>query len=278
MRFAIRVTYYDGGMRICVWNVNSARRRLERMQEFLTHADIDVLAIQETKCRDDQFPTAAFNELGYEVAHHGLNQWNGVAILSRVGLTDVRVGFPNQPGFNKDPLGEPKLEARHISANCGGVRVHSVYVPNGREISDPHFEYKLEFLEYLRQMAFADLAHDPEAKFMIGGDFNIAPLDEDVWDMAAFVGKTHVTPPERAAFRALGDSGMQEVTRRFTPGQWTYWDYQQGRFFKEEGMRIDFQFASPALASLAKSAHIDKNERAASGASDHAPVIVDYTV
>lgn len=248
------------------------------MQEFLSTANIDVLAVQETKCRDDQFPTAAFQELGYEVAHHGFNQWNGVAILSRVGLDDVRVGFPGQPGFAKDPLDMPKLEARHISANCGGVRVHSVYVPNGREISDPHFEYKLEFLEYLRQAAFSDLEQNPEAKFMIGGDFNIAPLDEDVWDMSAFQGKTHVTPAERAAFRALGDSGMTEVTRQFTPGQWTYWDYQQGRFFKNEGMRIDFQFASPALAALVSGAQIDTEERASKDASDHAPVIVDYSL
>lgn len=265
-------------MRICVWNVNSARTRLERMTEFLRRNDIDVLAVQETKCRDDQFPAAAFEDLGYEVAHHGLNQWNGVAIISRVGLADVQVGFPGQPGFNKDTDAEQKLEARHIAATCRGVRVHSVYVPNGREITDPHFEYKLEFLENLRQDIFATLESDPEAKFMIGGDFNIAPTDADVWDMGFFAGKTHVTPPERAAFFALEQAGMKEVTRQLTPGQWTYWDYKGGRFFKDEGMRIDFQLASPALASTATTGFIDIEERQGKGASDHAPVVVDYSV
>lgn len=263
-------------MRISVWNVNSARSRLDRMVGFLTRRDIDVLAVQETKCRDDQFPTAAFEKIGYEVAHHGLNQWNGVAIISRVGLDDVCIGFPGQPGFSKDPFATPALEARHIAATCGDVRVHSLYIPNGREISDPHFEYKLEFLETLRQDAFATLADNPEALVMMGGDFNIAPRNEDVWDVRAFAGKTHVTEAERAAFSALESAGMKDVTRQFTEGQWTYWDYQQARFQRGEGMRIDFQLASPALAKVASTAEIDTEERAAKGASDHAPLIVDY--
>ncbi|KAA9225944.1 exodeoxyribonuclease III [Corynebacterium amycolatum] len=265
-------------MRICVWNVNSARTRLDRMVEMLRRNDIDVLAVQETKCRDDQFPTAAFEELGYQVAHHGLNQWNGVAIISRVGLEDIQAGFPGQPGFNKDPDATPTLEARHIAATCGGVRIHSLYIPNGRDITDLHFEYKLEFLERLRQHIIATLDDDPEATFMMGGDFNIAPTDGDVWSMAAFAGKTHVTPPERAAFYALEQAGMKEVTRQFTPNQWTYWDYKAGRFFKDEGMRIDFQLASPALAAKASAGFIDIEERQGKGASDHAPVIVDYEV
>ena len=265
-------------MRICVWNVNSARTRLDRMVEMLRRNDIDVLAVQETKCKDDQFPTAAFEELGYQVAHHGLNQWNGVAIISRVGLDDIQAGFPGQPGFNKDPDATPALEARPIAATCGGVRVHSLYIPNGRDITDPHFEYKLEFLEQLRQHIIATLDDDPEATFMMGGDFNIAPTDGDVWSMAAFAGKTHVTPPERAAFYALEQAGMKEVTRQFTPNQWTYWDYKAGRFFKDEGMRIDFQLASPTLAAKASAGFIDIEERQGKGASDHAPVIVDYEV
>lgn len=265
-------------MRICVWNVNSARTRLDRMTEVLRRDDIDVLAVQETKCKDEQFSASAFEDMGYQVAHHGFSQWNGVAIISRVGLDDVQRAFPGQPGFNKDPEADPVVEARHIAATCGGIRVHSLYIPNGREIGDPHFEYKLEFLEMLRQHVYATLSDDPKAKFMMGGDFNIAPTDGDVWSMAAFAGKTHVTAPERAAFYALEQAGMAEVTRQFTPNQWTYWDYKGGRFFKDEGMRIDFQLASPALAAQAASGFIDIEERQGKGASDHAPVIVDYDV
>lgn len=278
MRPPFRSPFTIVDMRICVWNVNSARTRLDRMVEMLRRNDIDVLAVQETKCRDDQFPTAAFEKLGYQVAHHGLNQWNGVAIISRVGLDNIQAGFPGQPGFNKDPDATPALEARHIAATCGGVCVHSLYIPNGRDITDPHFEYKLEFLERLRQHIIATLNDDPEATFMMGGDFNIAPTDSDVWSMAAFAGKTHVTPPERAAFYALEQAGMKEVTRQFTPNQWTYWDYKAARFFKDEGMRIDFQLTSPALAATASAGFIDIKERQGKGASDHAPVIVDYEV
>ena len=265
-------------MRICVWNVNSARTRLERMAGLLERHDVDVLAVQETKCRDHQFPAARFEELGYRVAHHGLNQWNGVAIISRVGLDDVVTGFPGQPGFTKDQELEQLAEARHIAATCGGVRVHSVYVPNGREVGDPHYDYKLRFLEALRDAGKASLDDDPAHKAMIGGDFNIAPRDEDVWDMAFFEGKTHVTGPERAAFGALQEAGFRDVTRPWTEGQWTYWDYQQLRFQKRQGMRIDFQLATPALAETVTGAFIDREERKGKGASDHAPVIVDYDV
>lgn len=265
-------------MRICVWNVNSARTRLERMVGVLERHAIDVLAVQETKCRDDQFPAARFEELGYEVAHHGLNQWNGVAIISRVGIEDVEVGFPGQPGFTKDQELEQLAEARHIAATCGGVRVHSVYVPNGRAVGDPHYDYKLRFLEALRDAGRAALDDDPAHKAMIGGDFNIAPRDEDVWDMAFFEGKTHVTGPERAAFDALQEAGFRDVTRPHTEGEWTYWDYQQLRFQKRQGMRIDFQLASPALADAVTGAFIDREERKGKGASDHAPVVVDYDV
>ncbi|KKO82712.1 exodeoxyribonuclease III [Corynebacterium xerosis] len=265
-------------MRICVWNVNSARTRLERMAGLLERHDVDVLAVQETKCRDHQFPAARFEELGYRVAHHGLNQWNGVAIISRVGLDDVVTGFPGQPGFTKDQKVEQLAEARHIAATCGGVRVHSVYVPNGREVGDPHYDYKLRFLEALRDAGKASLDDDPAHKAMIGGDFNIAPRDEDVWDMAFFEGKTHVTPPERAAFEALQEAGFRDVTREHTEDQWTYWDYQQLRFQKRQGMRIDFQLATPALAETVTGAFIDREERKGKGASDHAPVIVDYDV
>ena len=169
-----------------------------------------MVALQETKCRDDQFPTAVFTELGYEVAHHGLSQWNGVAIASRVGLSDVQIGFPGQPGW-----GEPEeAEARAISAVCGGVRVWSLYVPNGREIDHPHYTYKLQWLARLREAGEAWLSEDPKAQIALCGDWNIAPYDEDVWDMAEFEGRTHVTKPERDAFHAVVDAGFTDVVQR----------------------------------------------------------------
>jgi len=263
-------------MRIATWNVNSIRARAERIGAWLDRSDADVLAIQELKCKDSQFPRAIFDERGYEVAFHGLNQWNGVAIASRVGLDDVEIGFDDMPGFGEDSA----VEARAISAVAGGVRVYSLYVPNGRELDHPHYAYKLAWLERLRAVAAARLAADGEERFVLTGDFNVAPLDEDVWDMAEFDGATHVSAPERAAFQALVDAGLTETSRPFTPGPgvYTFWDYQKLRFPKKEGMRIDFQLASPALAATATAGMIDREERKGKGASDHAPVIVDYDV
>ncbi|GAA2096854.1 exodeoxyribonuclease III [Brevibacterium salitolerans] len=263
-------------MRIANWNVNSIRARAERIGAWLDRSDADVLAIQELKCKDAQFPREIFDERGYEVAFHGLNQWNGVAIASRVGLEDVEVGFAEMPGFGEDGA----AEARALSAVTGGVRVYSLYVPNGRELDHAHYHYKLEWLERLRVVAAARLAADPEDRFVLTGDFNVAPLDEDVWDIAEFEGATHVSPQEREAFAALEAAGLTEVTRRFTPGPgvYTFWDYQKLRFPKKQGMRIDFQLASPALAKTAEAAVIDREERKGKGASDHAPVIVDYAV
>ena len=263
-------------MRIVNWNVNSIRARAERVGAWLDRSDADVLAIQELKCKDVQFPREIFDDRGYEVAFHGLNQWNGVAIASRVGLEDVEIGFDDMPGFGEDLASE----ARAISAVTGGVRVYSLYVPNGRELDHPHYTYKLQWLEALRAVAAARLAADKDEKFVLTGDFNIAPLDEDVWDIDAFDGATHVSPPERAAFQALLDAGLIETTRPLAPGPGvnTYWDYQKLRFPKKEGMRIDFQLASPALAPTAAAAMIDREERKGKGASDHAPVIVDYAV
>ncbi|WP_082376250.1 exodeoxyribonuclease III [Nocardiopsis sp. NRRL B-16309] len=260
-------------MRIATWNVNSARARTERIGAWLDRSDVDVLAIQETKCRDDQFPASVFTDRGYEVAHHGLSQWNGVAIASRVGLDDVQVGFPGQPGY-----GEPEeVEARAVGATCAGVQVWSLYVPNGREIDHPHYAYKLRWLEALREAGAARLAEDPRAQIAYVGDFNIAPEDTDVWDMAEFDGKTHVTGPERAAFTKLVDAGFAEVVRQYTPGPgvYTYWDYKALSFPKRKGMRIDFVLASPALSERVTGARIDREERKGKGASDHAPVIVE---
>ena len=259
-------------MRIATWNVNSIRTRVDRVIAFLERGDVDVLAMQETKCKDEQFPMARFEEAGYEVAHHGLNQWNGVAIASRVGLEDVQIGFEDMPGFG-DPIA---AEARAIAATCDGVRMWSLYVPNGRETGHPHYEYKLDWLAALRADGEEWLTENPEAQIALTGDWNIAPRDEDVWDPAFFEGKTHVTQPERDAFQAMIDTGYADVVRPHTnePRTYTYWDYTQLRFPKKQGMRIDFALCSPALAGRVQGAVIDRDERKGKGASDHAPVIV----
>ncbi|MGY1638427.1 exodeoxyribonuclease III [Geodermatophilus sp. SYSU D00742] len=260
-------------MRVATWNVNSIRSRADRVVAWLERSDVDVLALQETKCRDDQFPESRFTDLGYSVAHVGYSQWNGVAVLSRVGLDDVQVGFPGQPCWGEDP----DAEARALGATCGGVRVWSLYVPNGRTLTDPHYEYKLRWLEALRTTASGWLAEDPTAQVALVGDWNIAPQDDDVWDMRVFAHSTHVSEPERAAFRAIVDAGYADVVRPHAPGPgvYTYWDYTQLRFPRREGMRIDFVLGSPALAARTTGARIDREERKGKGASDHAPVVVE---
>lgn len=260
-------------MRIATWNVNSIRSRIERVEAFVQRHDIDVLTLQETKARDDQWPVMGLEGLGYEVAMLGHNQWNGVAIASRVGLSDVRTGFEEMPQWG-DPLVD---EARAIGATCNGVRVWSLYVPNGRALGDPHLDYKLAWLERLNVAASRWLAEDPDAQIALTGDWNIAPNDEDVWDMEVFRTSTHVSPPERQAFAAILESGYVDVARPFTPGPnvYTYWDYVRLRFPKNKGMRLDFVLGSPALSDRVTSAAIDREERKGKGASDHAPVIVD---
>ncbi len=256
-------------MRIATWNVNSLRSRIDRVEAFLERHDVDVLAVQETKAREDQLPLMGLQSRGYEVAAAGYHQWNGVAIISRVGLEDVQIGFPEMPEFG-DP---PAAEARAIGATCGGVRIWSLYVPNGRKIDDPHYDYKLEWLDRLHASA-KTWADQPTA---LVGDFNIAPQDEDVFDPAAFAKSTHVTPRERAAFQAFLDAGYADVVRPHTPGTagYTYWDYYRQRFERNRGMRIDFVLGSPALAQRVSGAFIDREERAGKGASDHAPVLVE---
>ncbi len=282
-------------MRLATWNVNSARARVDRIAGWLERSDVDVVALQETKCKDAQFPAERFEALGYEVAHSGFSQWNGVALLSRVGLSDVEVGFPGMPAWAPPapprpdgPTGSaegdpppvapaPVHEARAIGATCGGVRVWSLYVPNGRGLDDPHLAYKLEWLEALRVAGTGWLAEDPDQQIALTGDFNVAPRDEDVWDMAVFDGSTHVTDEERAAFTGLTRAGFADVVRPRHPGPgvYTFWDYQQLRFPKKQGMRIDFVLASPALEARVTGASIDRDERKGKGASDHAPVIID---
>jgi exodeoxyribonuclease-3 len=261
-------------VRIATWNVNSIRSRIGRVEAFLQRHDVDVLAVQETKAREEQIPLMGLQSLGYDVAAAGYNQWNGVAVISRVGIEDVQVGFPDMPTWG-DPAA---AEARAIGATCGGVRIWSLYVPNGRKVDDPHYVYKLDWLARLRAAASAWVG-EPTA---LVGDWNIAPQDQDVYDMAAFATDTHVTAPERAAFQAFLDDGYVDVARPFTddPATFTYWDYYRQRFERNRGMRIDFVVGSPPLAARVTGAFVDRDERAGSngigaGASDHAPLVVD---
>ncbi|MGW6171879.1 exodeoxyribonuclease III [Arthrobacter sp. NPDC055138] len=265
-------------MKIATWNVNSIRARADRVEAWLQRSDVDVLAIQETKAKDENFPWDLFEKNGYEVAHFGLNQWNGVAIASRVGLDDVERTFPGQPHFGKTEE-ITAAEARAIGATCGGVRVWSLYVPNGRAVDDPHMPYKLNWLKVLKEEAASWVQADPSLNLALMGDWNIAPTDDDVWDIEWFRAQnaTHITEPERSAFRAFEEAGFVDVVRPHTPGPgvYTYWDYTQLRFPKKEGMRIDFILASPALAARVSGAMIDREERKGKGASDHAPVIAE---
>jgi exodeoxyribonuclease-3 len=256
-------------VRLATWNVNSLRSRVDRVERFLERHDIDVLALQETKAREDQLPLMGLQSMGYEVASAGFNQWNGVAIVSRVGIDDVEVGFDAMPQW-----GEPlAAEARAIGATCGGVRVWSLYVPNGRKVDDPHYLYKLDWLARLRAAAQA-WRDQPTA---LVGDWNIAPLDDDVFDIAQFKTSTHVTARERAAFQGFLDDGYADVVRPHAPGPgvYTYWDYYRQRFERNRGMRIDFVLGSPSFASQVTGAFVDTEERAGQGASDHAPVVVE---
>jgi exodeoxyribonuclease-3 len=258
-------------VRLATWNVNSLRSRIDRVEKLLERHEIDVLALQETKARVDQLPLMGLESMGYEVASAGFSQWNGVAIISRVGIEDVEVGFEGMPEW-----GEPQAaEARAIGATCGGVRVWSLYVPNGRKVDDPHYVYKLDWLTRLRAAA-QGWRDRPTA---LVGDWNIAPQDDDVFDIAQFQTSTHVTPPERAAFQGFLDDGYADVVRPHTPGPgvYTYWDYYRQRFERNRGMRIDFVLGSPSFAERVTGAFIDTEERAGQGASDHAPVVVDLS-
>lgn len=256
-------------MRIATWNVNSLRSRIDRVEAFLQRHDIDVLALQETKAREEQIPVMGLQLLGYDIASVGYDQWNGVAIISRVGIEDLSVGFDGMPEF------KGTAEARALGATCGGVRLWSIYVPNGRKPDDPHYVYKLQWLAALRAAAGSWM--DGATAMM--GDWNICPTDEDVFDILQFANSTHVTPAERSAFQSFLDDGWAEVTRAHAPG-FTYWDYYRQRFERDRGLKIDFAVASPSFASRVTGAFIDRAERdpntgAATSPSDHAPVIVE---
>ena len=267
-------------VKIATWNVNSLRARADRVEAWLEKSDTDVLAIQETKCKDENFPWELFEHAGYDVAHFGFNQWNGVAIASRVGLKDVERTFADQPAFGKNGK-DPVQEARAVGATCGGLRIWSLYVPNGRAREDEHMVYKLDWLRQLREHASAWLTEDPEAQVVLAGDWNIAPQDGDVWDIEFFEANqmTHVTEPERAAFHEFLDAGYADLARPHTadPEIYTYWDYTNLRFQKRQGMRIDFLLGSPAVVEQVQGAYVDKDERRGKGASDHAPVVVDLS-
>jgi exodeoxyribonuclease III len=255
-------------VRLATWNVNSVKARQPRLVEWLAETAPDVLCLQELKCTPEQFPTGEVAELGYESAVHADGRWNGVGILSRVGVADVSRGFPDEPGF-------PDPETRAISATCGGVRVWSVYVPNGRVPDSPHYGYKLAWLEALRDALAADLR--TAASLVVCGDFNVAPTDADVWDAKVFVGSTHVTGPERKALTDLLALGLTDVvpTPMKGPFPFTYWDYRAGMFHQNKGMRIDLVYASEPVAGRVKSAYVDREARKGKGPSDHAPIVVD---
>ncbi len=253
-------------MRVATWNVNSLKARLPRVEAWLADVRPDVLCLQETKLTDAAFPALTFEALGYETAHHGEGRWNGVAILSRVGVEDVRAGFG---ATYADP------DARLLWATCGGLRVASAYVPNGRSLDNDHYRYKLEWLEQLRAVTSEEL--DSFDELVLAGDFNIAPSDADVWDPASFEGATHVSEQERAALQSLCDLGLSDVFRCLQPepGLYSWWDYRGGSFHKRQGMRIDLLLTSAATTSRAVFATVDRNARKGAQPSDHAPVVVD---
>jgi exodeoxyribonuclease III len=255
-------------MRVVTWNVNSVKQRLPRLLPWLDERQPDVLCLQETKLADGAFDQLLDEELksrGYEIARHGEAQWNGVAILSRAGLDDPVPGIPGAPGF-------PHQEARAVSATCGGIRVHCVYVPNGRTPDSEHYQYKLAWLD-----ALAELVRSGPEDAIVCGDMNIAPADIDVFDPKAYVGQTHVTPPERAALANLQALGLRDVVRDRWPTErvFTYWDYRAGMFHQDLGMRIDLVLASAPVAERTRAAWVDRQARKGTKPSDHAPVIVD---
>ena len=255
-------------LRIVTWNVNSLKARLPRVEQWLLENGPEVICLQETKMKDQAFPAEVFTAMGYETAHHGQGQWNGVAILSKVGLDDVVAGW--------DDDGPEDTDARILWATCGGVRVASVYVPNGRALDDPHYTYKLGWLERLR--GTLDRRENPAADLAVCGDFNICPDDRDVWSPEAWVGNTHVSEPERQALRSLEVWGLEDVYRRHHEegGLYSFWDYRGGDFHQGRGLRIDLIMATPSLAARCTEARIDRDARKGEKPSDHAPVIAQF--
>lgn len=255
-------------MRFATWNVNSLKARLERVEAWLADVQPDVLCMQETKLADDAFPALTFAALGYESAHHGQGQWNGVAILSKVGITDTVANFA-------PPSGNPDPDARILTARCGGLLVTNVYVPNGRSLDNPHYEYKLAWLDQLRR--HLDAVTTAADEVIVAGDFNVAPADIDVYDPGKFVGATHASPAERQRLADLEAWGLQDVFRKHHPESqlYSWWDYRAGDFHQGRGLRIDLVMASAAVVERSEFVVIDRNARKGQSPSDHAPVIVD---
>jgi exodeoxyribonuclease-3 len=269
-------------MRIATWNVNSLKARLDKVEWWLDRAKPDILLLQETKLSDDAAPHMAFQMAGYELAHHGEGRWNGVAIASRVGITDVVTNLGLGPVRNSATgaaIGEDDAdasdEARMIAATCGGIRVVSIYAPNGRALGTPTYAAKLDWFARLHVWFVANA--DPADELVLGGDFNVAPDDRDVYDPAMYVGSTHVSPEERAAVARLRDWGLVDVVRRFHPEPefFTWWDYRAGNFHKNFGMRIDHLYVTESIAHRAVAAERDRDARKGTLPSDHAPIYVD---
>ncbi len=257
-------------MRVVTWNVNSLRARLERVEEWIADVRPDVLCMQETKLADDAFPALTFEALGYETAHFGQGQWNGVAILSRVGIHDVVTNFAD--GIEPDP------DARLITATCGGIRTVCCYVPNGRALDDDHYEYKLSWLDRLVEHLRAEASAAGDV--IVTGDFNIAPEDRDVYDITKFAGATHVSQPERDRLAAIREWGLVDLFRRQHPDAdsvYSWWDYRAGDFHQGRGLRIDLVLATPSVADRLEWAVTDRNARKGKSPSDHAPVVVDLS-
>ncbi|WP_336204338.1 exodeoxyribonuclease III [Nonomuraea sp. LPB2021202275-12-8] len=263
-------------MRLATWNVNSVKARLPRLLDWLAEAEPDVVCLQETKCAAAKFPSQEVGELGYSAAAHGDGRWNGVAVLSRVGLGEVALGFPGEPGFDAlNGASGAAPEPRAIGATCGGLRVWSLYAPNGRTVDSPHYAYKLAWFEAFTRALAAELR---EGRALVAcGDYNVAPTDADVWDPSLFVGSTHVTPAERQALAGLRALGLHDVVPKPMKGPhpFTYWDYRAGMFHQNKGMRIDLVYAGAGVAGSVRSAYVDREARKGKGPSDHAPIVVD---
>jgi exodeoxyribonuclease-3 len=272
-------------MRLATWNVNSVKARLPRLLDWLAKTEPDVVCLQEIKTTEGQFPSDEVGELGYQSAAHGDGRWNGVALLSRIGLADVTRGFPGEPAYEGEAAEQALLEVpglrrpetRAVAATCGDLRVWSVYVPNGRTPDSAHYAYKLAWFAAFRDALAAELPGHPE--LVACGDFNVAPTDDDVWDPAVFVTSTHVTPPERQALAELRALGLTDVVPKPMKGPhpFTYWDYRAGSFPKDMGMRIDLCYATGPVAARVTNAYVDREARKGTGPSDHAPVVVDLS-
>jgi len=275
-------------MRIATWNVNSLKARQEAVDNWLERAAPDILLMQETKLGDADAPVMAFGMAGYQLVHHGEGRWNGVAIAARNGLAigDIVTNFGDGPVRDSGPGGsagseddfDPFDEARVLAATVEGLRIVTVYAPNGRVVGSPFYQGKLAWFERLGKFIDEERAAGRGDQLLVGGDFNVAPADIDVWDPAAAHGGTHVSEPERAAVRALIDRGLSDAyrARHDEAGRYTWWDYRAGMFHKNFGMRIDLLLAGGAVAGRLVDAEIDRQARKGPPVpSDHAPLTID---